>query len=175
MAAPKGRLVTPVGFDPSGYPLALEVDADGYLKVSIAAPAAGLVGAHGYVGGAWHKNPIQFGYSDVLNISVENTNIPAGNSYLETLAVPDGCIWVVTNISMVYYGTSPPNIVALISGAEGELWLFGQKSPVSGISYDRQGWWVLKAGNSLKIYIKNGTAGDDIHLYVTGFVTQINL
>jgi hypothetical protein len=53
MAEPRGALVTPVGFDPSGYPLALEVDANGYLKVAIASWLEGAVDVKGYTGAAW--------------------------------------------------------------------------------------------------------------------------
>lgn len=34
MAEPKGKLVTPIAFDPNGNPVALEVDVDGNLKVT---------------------------------------------------------------------------------------------------------------------------------------------
>jgi hypothetical protein len=58
MAAPKGKLVTPVAFDPTGKVLALEVDANGYLKVAQTTPANLTPGICAWDGAAWQKIPI---------------------------------------------------------------------------------------------------------------------
>jgi len=55
MAEPKGFLVVPVGFNPSGDLRALELDANDYLKVALAAWLEGAVDVKGYTGAAWKE------------------------------------------------------------------------------------------------------------------------
>jgi hypothetical protein len=219
MADPKGNLVTPVAFNPSGYPLALEVDANGYLKVvltgapgsdlltelqqkletaqlqldangalrvilkssditlpvSVAAPASGLVGTHGYVNGAWKKNPILFGYSDTLLLAYSNTNLAAGFNELLSAAVPAGKIWIVTNINIGYIGTSPVEMGVGIKRGTTTYTIWWERPPVSNVSYNKQGWWVLKEGDKLNNYVSGATAGDDMYFDFQGFAVDINL
>jgi hypothetical protein len=174
MADPKGNLVTPVAFNPSGYPLALEVDANGYLKVATASAGNFLVGTHGYVSGAWQKNPILFGYSAGLYETVSNIDLAAGNNVLVTSIVPAGWIWVATNISIYYYGTSPVFIDVRITHAAQYYFIMRQRLPVSDQFYDRQGWWVLESGDYFSMIIIGATAGDDAIISVTGFKVQIS-
>ena len=175
MAVPKGRLVTPVGFDPTGNPLALEVDAAGFLKVVFLGAAQGLVGTHGYVNAAWYKNPIQFGYSTTLGIAVDNLSIPAGNSNQNSSAVPAGWIWVITGFQFIYIGT-PPAVVQIALSLNGSvIRVYRQLTPASGVGYDRQGWWVLKEGDYAQMQIIGGTLNDDIYFHAAGFAVQINL
>jgi hypothetical protein len=174
MADPKGNLVTPVAFNPSGYPLALEVDANGYLKVATAAAGNFLVGTHGYVNGAWQKNPILFGYSDGLWLFVYNYNLSAGTNILETSAVPANWIWVVTQVNLYYYGTSPSYMECMIIHSSTVYWLFRQARPVIGRFYDRQGWWILAYNDILRMIISGAVAGDTAILSATGFKVQLN-
>jgi len=219
MADPKGNLVTPVAFNPSGYPLALEVDANGYLKVvltgapgsdlltelqqkleaaqlqldangalrvilkssditlpvSVAAAASGLVGTHGYVNGAWQKNPIPFGYSSAVGEKINNTNLPAGDSYINSSTVPDGKIWILTNISYDYIGTTATLVSLVVYRNSVYINMFATYSPVSNHYYDRQGWWVLIPGERLRLYVFGATAGDKLYLDTIGFAVDINL
>jgi len=55
MAEPKGFLMVPVGFNPSGDLRALELDASDYLKVALAAWLEGAVDVKGYTGSAWKE------------------------------------------------------------------------------------------------------------------------
>jgi hypothetical protein len=55
MAEPKGFLMVPVGFNPSGDLRALELDANDYLKVALAAWLEGAVDVKGYTGSAWKE------------------------------------------------------------------------------------------------------------------------
>ena len=173
MAAPKGKLVTPVAFDPSGYPLALEVDTDGHLKVVFTSPAKGLVGSHGYVGGAWQKNPILFGYSDRLLININNEALAAGNNALDVDPVPAGWLWVVTNFVIMYAGTSPTCIDVFICNAATYVFLYRQRSPVSWAAYDRQGWWVLKEGDFIRYSVNGATLNDNLYGFANGFKVQL--
>ena len=173
MAAPKGKLVTPVAFEPGGYPLALEVDADGYLKVTFTSPAKGLVGSHGYVGGAWQKNPILLGYSDRLFVNVYNDALAAGNNDLDVDPVPAGWLWVVTHFAIMYAGTSPDCIDVYIRDATTTVFIYRQQSPVSWAAYDRQGWWVLKEGDFIRYHVYGATLNDDLLGFASGFKVQL--
>ena len=55
MAEPKGFLMVPVGFNPSGDLRTLELDANDYLKVALAAWLEGAVDVKGYTGAAWKE------------------------------------------------------------------------------------------------------------------------
>ena len=173
MAAPKGKLVTPVAFDPSGYPLALEVDADGHLKVVFTSPAKGLVGSHGYVGGAWQKNPILLGYSDRLLISVSNEALAAGYNVLDIDPVPAGWVWVVTHFAIMYGGTSPDAVDIYICDAATAVFIYRQHSPDSWRLYDRQGWWVLREEDFIRYYVYGATLNDNLYGYANGFKVQL--
>jgi len=175
MADPKGNLVTPVAFDPSGYPLALEVDANGYLKVATASADNFLVGTHGYVSGAWHKSPISLGYSSIVGERIINTNLPAGNSDINSTAVPEGKIHILTNLAYLYIGNTATTLGLGIYRAPTNFTIFVTYSPVSARYYDRQGWWVLKAGDLCRLSVFGATAGDDLYLDIVGFAVDINL
>jgi len=174
MADPKGNLVTPVAFNPSGYPLALEVDANGYLKITQTTPGNLAVAAYGYVNSGWHKNPILYGYSDRVLLKANNTNLPAGDSFVNLTPVAAGYINVITNINWQYIGTVPTSVaVTFFYGIE-QFGLYKVLSPASGVQYDRQGWWVLKEADYLALSIKGATEGDDAYIWVTGFSVKID-
>ena len=175
MAAPKGRLVTPVGFEPGGYPLALEVDADGHLKVVFASPAKGLVGSHGYVNGAWHKNPIELGYSGVVAYDLKNTSLAAGTNFLNSPTVPVGQLWVITSLSLKYSGTSPTGVGVDIVHDGVTIRIYRQVSPASDVVYDRQGYWILNEDDYLEGYVAGATAGNGLAFSIYGHSIDITL
>jgi hypothetical protein len=173
MADPKGKLVTPVAFNPSGYPLALEVDANGYLKVATASAGNFLVGTHGYVNGAWQKNPIQFGYSAGLYWRINNYSLAADANDLNTGTVPAGWIWVVTHICLYYGGTSPASISSFLIHSSITYLINRVWRPINDRYYDKQGWWVLEAGDYMRMTIYGATAGDSAIFTITGFKVQL--
>ena len=151
MAAPKGRLVTPVAFDAGGYPRSLKVDALDRLKV---------------VGGG-------FGYSDSLFIGISNISLPAGMSTVDADPVPVGWVWVVTHFSILYVGTVPNLIDVAIDSASEPCHIYRQMSPASGAVYDRQGWWVLNDGHIIKYRVWGATQGDKLYGWANGFKVQL--
>jgi hypothetical protein len=94
MGEPKGFLVVPIGFNPSDDLRSLELDASDNLKVAFAAAAQGLVGPHGWIGGAWQKNPLPLGHSGPINERL--STVVAGapiTTVLSGAVVPSGEIW----------------------------------------------------------------------------------
>ena len=176
MGEPKGLLVVPIGFGPTDLLRSLELDASDNLKVAFAAAAQGLVGTHGWIGGAWQKNPLLFGYTSDLFQEVSNTNLPAGTSFINAATVPAGEIWVFTNIAHRYDGTPPAQILTSkhIDAIPADAVVFQTLLPVSTQYYDRQGWWVLSEGWYLRSAIVGGTLGDDAYLRAWGFKVDID-
>jgi len=164
MAEPRGYLVVPVGFDPSGDIRALELDADDAVLMAFESAAKGLVGTHGWIGGAWQKSPLPIGYSGADGANVEDTNLSAGAVTVLSAAVPSGEFWLVSNLCFRYVGTSPAEVLVLanIGGVNRILW--AQDAPESGAWYDKQGQWVIPPEGRIGGYIIGATAGDDFRL-----------
>ena len=113
-------------------------------------------------------------YADVLLSHVEDLNLAAGVNQLALAAVPVGVLHVYTNLVMRYRGTVANVLLSCII-ISGGLWyeLYAQNPPVSDVRYDRQGQWVLAAGDVLMLYISDATAGDDAFLWATGYVVDL--
>ena len=174
MGDPKGLLVVPIGFGPTDLLRSLELDADDNLKVAFAAAAQGLVGEHGWISGAWQKNPLAFGYSERLSGRIFDTALVAGTTILQVSVVPAGEIWVLTSVAMLYIGTSPTYIQMFINDTVALELIARQPAPVSDQLYDRQGWWVLKAGDNVGYAVVGATLNDDLYGYYFGFRVDID-
>jgi len=175
MPTPTGRLVTPLGYNPADALTPLEVNASGYLIVTIDPANNPLVSAHGFVNGAWRKSPIPFGYSDVLNSALANLALAAGANNLDSAAVGAGLIWVVTNVSVMYVGTAPTSVSVNVVSGGATICLFQQNAPVTATRYDRQGKWVLEATDILRCTVVGATLNDDLYLDVHGYQIAIEL
>jgi len=152
MAIPKGNLRTPVGFNSAGLPRALEVDSKDLLKIAIG------------------------GVSSISSkgIAVVNSSLPAGNSYIDSSAVPAGKIWIVSNVFFRYIGTPPTRVYVELSLADTSITVFMQASPSSGVGYDRQGWWVLQPGDFIRWSVYGATLDDDLYGYASVCTLNLN-
>ena len=130
---------------------------------------------HGWIDGAWQKDPLSLGYSDIVARVVVEQNLSAGFNLLNDSAVPAGEIWVLTNISVLYIGTVANvqcTVLLNINGSYYQIWDF--VPPASNRVGDRQGFWILHPGDYLAIEILNATAGDDLGLRGIGFRVDID-
>ena len=196
MAEPKGFLVVPLGFNPSGILRALELDESdrlkvlvdsitgivsvsldgqtGTLKVAQQSPSSLATGNHGWISGAWQKSPIPFGASGFVEESLVSTTLPAGTSFLSGTACPAGEMWVISNIAIRYTGTvAGVTINARIVNSV-NIDVFGVTPPVSGQYYDRQGHWVIFPGGYVRQLIIGATLNDDASLQYTGYKLDID-
>lgn len=130
--------------------------------------------SHGWVNGAWQKNPILFGYSADKEIAVSNTSLAAGANDLDAPTVPAGEIWVITHVASSYVGTAPTHMEVKIIHASGASMIFRQLAPVSSSVHDRQGWFVLEEGDILRCSVAGATLNDDLYLWATGFRVDID-
>jgi hypothetical protein len=162
----------------------VNVDTDGNLQVDILAslPAGsallGDVQARnlGYIGAAWQKDPLRLGYSGQVLTQVVNTALSAGTNNLDTGAVPASRIWIVTGISFTLVGTvgAAAGYVSILQGAT-TYTVFSESHLTSAEYYDRTGWYVLVAGDKVRLTITGAIANDDAYLNVNGFYVDIAL
>lgn len=130
---------------------------------------------YGWYSGAWQKNPLLMGYSAAVGEAVTNTSLAAGANTLSSTAVPAGEVHVITNIAAAYSGTVTNVILTVRINDSGTIYeLYGQKPPVTGVYYDRQGFWVLKPGAKIDLLINGATLNDDGFLYIAGFSFDID-
>jgi len=167
---------------PAGSNLIGKVDVNNAITIGSELPAGSKqIGsiqarAHAYIGGAWQKNPLMFGYSDSILGSTGSTNLSAGTNIFYSGSVPAGEIWVITNLAM-YYGGTVTNVVIslLLNRSSTGYTLWQQRSITSNQNYDRQGYWIMKQADRIQFQIANATAGDDAFMYWAGFRMDIDL
>jgi hypothetical protein len=132
---------------------------------------------YGYVGGAWQKDPIRLGYSGTVRRSWSNTTLAAGDNNVDDSAVPDGEIWVITNIAARYVGTvsgvilRPYVVIAAGTGYVLTQW----DTLVSQTYYSWQGKIVLMAGDYLRIGVSSATLNDDVAAIAVGWRVDTDL
>jgi len=161
----------------AGSSIAVTQSDDTLLKATVALKADQNVQARGYgwVGAAWQKQPLPFGYSAVVSERKISTTLAAGTNSLSTTAVPAGEIHVYTHVSFYYAGTvATVTLTAYLNIGGSNKELAGVSPPVSSVIYDRQGWFVLAPGDTVQVYCFNATLNDDMALNVAGFRVDID-
>ena len=128
----------------------------------------GSVGAEGYIGGAWQKGPIPFGYSGFQGLSWSNTSLPAGYSANPSATCPAGEIWRFTAISGVYFGASATNFQFDISDGAVLYPILLKTPPVSGAVYIITGEFIVPVGGAVTIEISGATLNDDVYGFAVG-------
>jgi len=174
MAEPKGYLVVPVGFNPSGDIRALELDADDAVLMAIKSAAKGLVGPHGWIDGAWQKNPLLLGYSGPIGDQINENNAAAGFDALLASAVPAGEIWVVTSVSGRDVTTAITKIIIYFTRGTDSFFVAGVQSPAKDQFLTWSGQIVLIPGDELKVGFWGTVAGDDIEMTYSGYRVDID-
>lgn len=169
-----GKLAGVCGHDGDDWEKIL-IDASKRLVVAIASIVAADAQMHGHVGGAWQKQPLIWGYSDVVEERVLDANCSAGTDSVQTTVVPAGEVHVITSLAMYVASGTCGNLVAYKNDGVASYELVGQTSPTSSQIYDRQGFYVLGPSDSIVVYGFNLTAGDDLCVIVTGYKMDIDL
>jgi hypothetical protein len=174
MGEPKGFIVVPIGFGPSDDLRSIELDADDNLKVAFPAAAQGLVGPHGWIGGAWQKNPLPFGYSGFKGQYKENLSLPAGTSNLFSDVVPAGEIWVFSALSFQYTGTVPTAVNIQISDGTTFYIVYSVLAPVSTALYATQGVYIVPVGGQIAWQVQGATLNNDLKCWAVGYRVDID-
>lgn len=132
--------------------------------------------AYGYIGGAWQKNPLQWGYYGQVLLHYQNLALAAGVNNIDSAAVPANTIWVLTSITTAYVGTivGVSIFLQIYDGATAYM-LYSEAHIVTNEYLDRQGMWVLKAGDIIRYTIAGATLNDDAYLNIAGYAMTLNL
>ena len=148
----------------------IAVDADGHVKVDQASelPAGtkkiGSIDVASYpVAGLLNKV--------VATVGDHKTMVKpgAGDTVLDSGAVPTGKMWVITAITAY---NSDANMTRLELGrlTAGDNWRLKLKAnPLQYDGIDWQGSVVLKAGDKIRSIHSGGANGNNLHLYINGY------
>ena len=170
----KGIMYIPVWVD-DGVIKTLVLDT-GALPVTETNPLTLLQAqAYGYVGTAWQKQPMMFGYSDILRIREVEPNAVVGTNTLDSDAVPAGEIWIVTMLRG-YDATSAissSNIGVLTSGTTYSV--DDKIAPGAGVTANYDGFVVLQEGDLIRWRGWGCTLNDDLYLVALGYKMDIDL
>lgn len=121
------------------------------------------------VDGVWVPQIQSLGFSDRIHEEWNSTNLSAGTNNLDSDPVPADTWWVITNIMMVYFGTVPSSMtMGMYDGSIYHEWI-QELSVTSGKYYDRQGYWLLKAGDVVRYAVYGATSTDDATLRAYGY------
>lgn len=146
-----GQLVA-YGLNGANSPTKLLIDADGRLTVTRESYQ------HGYISGAWQKQPIQQGYSAVIRGNYVNSDLAAGTNTISGATVPAGEIWIVEAVSAYYNGTvATVTLRMYVNSSSVDYTLVTITTVVSGIWYPVVGSWSLAPGENLALIIANAT------------------
>lgn len=124
MGEPKGYLIVPVGFRADGTLRTLELTDSDELKVALTTATGSdlltelqakletadlelvskilSIGSHGWLGGAWQRNPFILGYSDIKTEAFSGTSTGEASTNGASTVVPAGELHSV-NFSSCYH------------------------------------------------------------------------
>lgn len=186
MPEPKGLLIVPVGFRSDGTLRALELTDDDELKVYINSSTlddilteleakletADLelvskilsIGSHGWLDGAWQRNPLQLGYSDIGGNTVTLAAPSTAGFSITDSVVPAGEIWLlqfgsVMNSVRASQMQFQPSVggayCVVVEGTTSGAWL----------NLPWTGQLIMQAGDAASGYFRTGhQAGDTCYL-----------
>lgn len=162
------------------------IDASKRLVVAIAAftaavevtqdtPGDLLAGVHGYIAGAWQKQPLAWGISDSVSEAVSDTNLGAGTQTLSTTPIPAGEVHVASAINFrVDSATCTRGQLQIVIGGV-SLVILTQASPVAYTWYLKTGEFVLAEDDYIALSMTGLTAGDDAYLRYAGYRMDVDL
>lgn len=180
MADPKGFLVVPLAFNPSGDIRALECDADDNLKVSVKELLTNLTvniepGIDPIIVQVEPgTNPIIVdGKSPSIfnpiggKASYSNTTLPAGSTIFTIATVPAGQVWRVTSYAIQYIGTIT-GVTLSGSAYDGatRIYFCAQYNITSSNLYVFSTNIIVNAGDVIEARVGNATLNDDLNVFV---------
>lgn len=147
----------------SGYYLMPTVeDFDGILEI-VADMEETLMG-----------NPnVIWGYNDVYGEAEENLNMPAGPGYLYGSTVPEGEVWVVSNVMVTSTSATCVDISIYAELDGGDIIVGNVKPPVTGQRYCLQINQPLAEGNRMYVLYSLMTLGDDALAHFSGYKMKV--
>jgi len=143
----------------------LDLDGSGRLSAN----------AHGYIAGAWQKQPLAWGISDSVSEAVSDTNLGADTQTLSTTPILAGEVHVASAINFrVDSATCTRGQLQIVVGGV-SLVILTQASPVAYTWYLKTGEFVLAEGDYIALSMTGLTAGDDAYLRYAGYRMDVDL
>lgn len=173
---PKGILRVPAWYDGTNDALKALVNDNGYVPVSIEEQNINLdTQLHVYDSSAWVKSPIIFGYTDRWCEQKNDSGIAAGDHVHIFDAVPAGYIYVVNMTGSYnsataidhqhfFYDTTANYIIKYYVAQAAGVWAINDNI-----------WYILKAGDRLKIKYWGCSLNDAIYSRAWGYKMKVDM
>lgn len=133
-----------------------------------------MVGSHGWIGGAWQKQPIHKGHSSILAQVKSNLSAAAGANTLSADAVPAGEIWTVEGINAYDANNAITGVAINIATGSVEVSILNVGALGASVAAIWYGAITLAPGDVIKAYFSGCTVNDDIFLRYRGYITDID-
>lgn len=106
--------------------------------------------------------------------SQEGYGVSTGVDFAALLSiVPAGEVWVVTNIAVYHDDPTPRKIQVFFRYSTTNILLFGNSFLLTDEVMDRQGFWVLEAGDYIRILYVGLANGQKGYYSVAGYKVEV--
>jgi hypothetical protein len=107
---------------------------------------------------------------------IESVSVPsltAGTSDHNGAAVPANYYYIITSFVIRYTGTAAGVIVGarVVSNGASNV-LYDATGLTSGLFVDRQGKWLMSAGDNIRVRVTGATAGDALYFTAMGYTIK---
>lgn len=148
---------------------ALHVNVRSSVLPTGAPTLAGQTQTNWFLGDLWTQIRYRFGYNDTVLETQTLTVTSGGTNNLDFTAVAADYINVVTNIAAECSTNNPGRVSFHIRRSSTNYSLFMDSVGTANWIYSLQGWWVLKAGDQIRISYTTCIVDDVLTAHINGF------
>ena len=134
-----------------------------------------LAGLCGYIGTAWQKNSLIWGFSEIWEEDLGGDAM--GATYEKASApVPEGEVWVLQCVACRNRTRDPTDIILYVDRADGSrVALVYQAAPGLNVPVIRTGTFALGKGATVEVYLSGCQVDDLIEAGLIGYKMKLNL
>ena len=110
-----------------------------------------------------------FALEGIVEESLSNTNLAAGENILDGTPVPAGEIWVITRAFTGYVGTAPDRMQIWAHGLATATYLLDVQLPIISFWYCVGGQIIMQEGDYMRARVYGATAGDSLYFRYAGY------
>jgi len=144
------------------------------VEVTQQNPADLTPGIEGWLGAAWHKLAMLWGYSAHYAEEQFELNAAAGVNSLNFGAVPVGEVWVVHSFTAYSSQVTTTHIELSLIATGIRVRLIVRATGVALITVESPSTVVMHAGDNLRAVFTGCGAGDNIYAYAHGYKMVVN-
>ena len=145
------------------------------IEVKQQTPSDMMIGAHGYIGGGWQRQPLQWGYSAIWDEDLGEVLggvVFAGNA----TGVPAGEVRILQSMSIRNTTSACTNATIYISKASGSYVVLRYVAALAAnVPMLVTGTFLIGQGDTLNGYADGCTIGDNIQCGFCGYKMEIDL